>query len=104
MTEFLIKMSKEHFEGEKEQILFQINNYDYIYQNLKTLNIEKGVQDVVAIEKLLNDALLSFIKISMKENYPGLEEIVGKYCVSTDDSGSDDDHAVPQNLKKIDLT
>ena len=52
-----------------------------MYNNLKTLNLEKGEQDVVSIEKSLNDNLLTFIKIIMKENYPGLEEIVGKYCI-----------------------
>lgn len=66
-----------------------INNYDYIYNQLKILNLEKGVQDVIAIEQDLNQYLQRFIKIVMKENYPGLDEVVGKYCISGDNSSSE---------------
>lgn len=54
MVDFNAKMSQEHFSGEKERIIFLVNNLDYMYQSLKELHLEKGVQDVVSLEKELN--------------------------------------------------
>ncbi|CDW80276.1 vacuolar protein sorting-associated protein 52 homolog [Stylonychia lemnae] len=104
-----LKMAREHFEGEKEQIVYLINNYDYMYQHLKNLNLEKGIQDVIAIEKELNQFMEKLIKIILKENYPGLEDIVSQYCLSGDTSsdGSEDEsqhHQMPKTIKKIDFS
>eukprot|EP00349_Pseudokeronopsis_sp_Brazil_P008775 CAMPEP_0202970364 /NCGR_PEP_ID=MMETSP1396-20130829/16318_1 /ASSEMBLY_ACC=CAM_ASM_000872 /TAXON_ID= /ORGANISM="Pseudokeronopsis sp., Strain Brazil" /LENGTH=72 /DNA_ID=CAMNT_0049698805 /DNA_START=283 /DNA_END=498 /DNA_ORIENTATION=- len=44
-------LGDQHFSGEKERILFLLNNRDYIFSSLKMLNLEKGVQDVVCMER-----------------------------------------------------
>ena len=45
----------------------------------------------------------------MKENYPGLEDIIGKYCLSSDsssesDSADDTNTQGPKTTKKIDYS
>lgn len=102
--DLLVRVAHEHFEGEKERLYFLINNYDYVYSNLQTLHLEKGIQDVIHIEKELNEFLERLIKVVLKENYPGMEEIVGKYCLSGDSSSeSEGDGKMPHTQKKIDL-
>ena len=98
-------MANEHFEGEKERIVYMTNNMDYMYQNLKNLHLEKGIQDVIAIEKDLNYSTEKFIKVLLRENFPGLEEIVSKYCnISGDSSGSEDDQSSQLSaVKKVNL-
>jgi len=70
------KMGEAHFSGEKEKVLFLLNNYDFIYSSLKALNLEKGIQDVVYLEKMVNTQSEGFIKILLKENFSGLDSIV----------------------------
>jgi hypothetical protein len=41
--DLLGRVADEHFEGEKERLYFLVNNYDFIYSNLQTLHLEKGV-------------------------------------------------------------
>jgi len=65
---------------------------------------------VIAIEKDLNQYTERLIKIILKENYPGLEDIVGQYCLSGDssnESGSEDEshhHSGAKVIKKIDFS
>jgi len=61
MVDFNAKMSQEHFSGEKEKIIYIVNNLDFMYQSLKELHLEKGVQDVVNLEKELNLSIESLI-------------------------------------------
>jgi len=98
-------MVQQHFEGEKDRLYFLVNNFDYVYSNLQILHLEKGVQDVIQIEKELNELLEKLIKVILRENYPGMEEIVGKYCMSGDSSSeSEGDDKMPHHLKKVDLS
>ncbi len=61
---------------------------------------------MISYEKELNEFLERLIKILLQENYPGMEDIVGKYCMSGDSSSDSEDesHKTPQTLKKIDLS
>lgn len=43
MKELITHISQEHFEGDKEKLVYLINNYDYAYTLMKNLHLEKGV-------------------------------------------------------------
>jgi hypothetical protein len=47
-------MSQEHFSAEKERTIYLVNNFDFMYQSLKKLNFDKGISDIIALEKELN--------------------------------------------------
>jgi hypothetical protein len=47
ICELCFKMSQEHFHGDKEKCIYLINNYDFMYTQLKRLNVEKGIQDII---------------------------------------------------------
>ena len=91
VCDLCFKIANDHFAaGEKERTTFIINNLDYIYQSLKNLNLEKGIQDVIALEKELNKRCDDFIKVLLKENFPSLSKIVSKYVIDNSSEENDE--------------
>lgn len=97
-------MGQEHFKAGKDQHMFVINNLDYIYQCLKVLGLEQGVQDVVAIEKELNGEIDLLIKHFLTHQFSSLCSIVDQFIIKSGDSDSSGDQMSPSTIKTADLS
>ena len=63
---------------------------------------------MIEIEKDLNEQTEKLVKLFLKENFPGFEEIVSKYVTNSGDSSSEEDegtsHAsLPKIIKSTEL-
>jgi len=72
MSELLIKISTDHFQGRASQT-FLINNFQYIYNKLRLLPENVLLNEEIALfEKLETEAISKYISTALEENFAAM--------------------------------
>lgn len=72
MSELLIKISNDHFQGRASQT-FLINNFQYIYSKLKLLTESTLLSEEIALfENLETEAISKYISTALEENFTAM--------------------------------
>jgi hypothetical protein len=79
MIDFLKMLGDENFGKDKDKVIFLINNVSQMVNNLNQLNLDKELDDKIALEKNYSQEIDKLITIFMLENFEGILDIVKTY-------------------------
>jgi hypothetical protein len=72
MSELLVKISTDHFQGRASQT-FLVNNFQYIYSKLKLLPENALLnEEITLFENLETEAISKYISTALEENFAAM--------------------------------